>query len=482
MAVLTGANLWEGAKASSVVTRDGVRERYLSWLPLSHIFGLVGYHLVPAWGGYCQFLIDTGLFLKKPSIWLEKCSEWGCTVTGAAPFGLRLAQKALDRLRDSTDGASPLDLGAVNVCFCGGENLEAEAMMDFERSASAYGWRRGALCPAYGLSEATMGVSYKPPGEEMRVDRINPESAEIGKKLCFLPLSEKDGGPAVERVSLGVLDQCNEAAICDLEGRALPDECLGVIRVRGSNVCAGYEPKTIPPNPDAEGWLDTGDLGYFRNGRLSFFARRKEVICHNGLNYAIADIEKSASAASGGITLVLAETSEGVVIFAECGNRETLRSAAREISEKWGLPVARIALAEELPRLNKGSIDRLALISGWESGVYRKSAVLSGSLRHSCVKGVKKRTALGKIEEAIARIWSETLEVPRDDISRDSRFAELGGDSLSLFDLAAALERDFGVYAETRDLAEALTVAECALLVERLIQARDARIRATKPL
>ena len=127
--------------------------------------------------------------------------------------------------------------------------------------------------------------------------------------------------------------------------RRMPDGCLGVIRIRGSNVCAGYEPEAAPPNPDADGWLDTGDLGYFRDGHLSFFARLKEVICHNGLNYAL-----------------------------------------------------------------------------------------------------------------------------------------LGGDSLSLFDLAAAIERDFSVYAETKDLAEAHTVAKCALLVERLTAAHAARIRVAKRL
>jgi acyl-coenzyme A synthetase/AMP-(fatty) acid ligase/acyl carrier protein len=461
--VLTGANLWEGAQASAVVARDGVRERYLSWLPLSHIFGLVGYHLVPLWRGYDQFLIDTGLFLKKPSVWLGKCSEWGCTVTGATPFGLDLAKKTLSGPIDFHDVAPPLDLSGVNVCLCGGENLDAGTLFDFERTAAPYGWRSGVLCPAYGLSETTMGVSYKPPGEEIRVDRIKPESVAIGGKLAF---EDNAGRFAIERVSLGVLDQCNEAMICDIEGQALPDGHLGVIRVRGSNVCAGYEPKASPPNPDAGGWLDTGDLGYFRDGRLSLFARLKEVICRNGLNYVLTDIEKSASQAAGGVGLALAETSSGAVLFAAGGGNGALRAAAKAVSEKWGLPVAEIARVKELPRLSKGAIDRLALTVGWESGLYMKSAVLPD---HSGTKiGERDTETLSEIEAAVARIWSEILEVPQDAISRASRFTELGGDSLFLFDLAAAIERDFGVYAETADLAKAPALAECALLVSRL--------------
>jgi acyl-CoA synthetase (AMP-forming)/AMP-acid ligase II/acyl carrier protein len=462
-AVLTGANLWEGAQVSAVVARDGVRERYLSWLPLSHIFGLVGYHLVPLWREYDQFLIDTGLFLKKPSIWLEKCSEWSCTLTGTTPFGLDLAKKNLSGQFDFHDG-TPLDLGGINVCLCGGENLDAGTLFDFEKAAAPYGWRHGVLCPAYGLSETTMGVSYKPPGEEIRVDRIKPESVAIGGKLAFDEDAERF---AIERVSLGVLDQCNEVMICDLEGHALPDGHLGVIRVRGSNVCAGYEPQAFPPNPDAGGWLDTGDLGYFRDGRLSLFARLKEVICRNGLNYVLPDIEKSASQASGGINLALAETSSGAVLFAADGSNEALSTAAKAVSEKWRLPVAAIARVEELPRLSKGAIDRLSLTVGWESGLYGKSAIFPNRSSGSSVNDGKRET-LNEIEADVARIWSEILEVPHDSISRDSRFTELGGDSLFLFDLAAAIERDFGVYAETADLAKAPALAECALLIKRL--------------
>jgi acyl-CoA synthetase (AMP-forming)/AMP-acid ligase II/acyl carrier protein len=462
MAVLTGANLWEGAFASTVVTRSGVKERYLNWLPLSHIFGLVGYHLVPLWGGYDQFLIDTAYFLKNPAVWLNKCSEWGCTVTGAAPFGLRMAKRALDEPRDDP---RPLDLSSVNVCFCGGENLEANALFDFEREAARYGWRRGALCPAYGLSETTMGVAYKPPGEDIRVDRIKPQSAAIGKKISF-----GGGKPAIERVSLGVLDSCNEVKICDLEGRPLPEEHLGVIRIRGGNVCAGYEPEAFPPNPDADGWLDTGDLGYFRNGRLSLFARYKEVICRNGMNYPLCDIEKSASQASGGIELALAETSRGAVLFAAGGDRDALCAAKRTVSEEWGLPVAGIAKVKELPRLIKGTVDRLTLSAGWERGIYEFYELYEVPVQDLGTKETNEaKETLTGVKAALALIWSEILEIPPEIISGGSRFMELGGDSLSLFDLAAAIERDFHVYAETSDLARAHTLTECALLVERLM-------------
>ncbi|MDR1021399.1 MAG: non-ribosomal peptide synthetase [Synergistaceae bacterium] len=474
MAVLTGANLWEGAAASSVVTRDRVDERYLSWLPLSHIFGLVGYHLVPMWGGYGQFLIDTGAFLKNPSVWLEKCSEWGCTVTGATPFGLGLAKRAL---RERPEGSDPPDLSSVNVCFCGGENLDAGALFDFERAAAPYGWRPGALCPAYGLSEAAMGVSYKPPGEDIRVDRIKPQSTAIGRKLDFF--GDDGADTAIERVSLGVLDECNEAVICDLEGCPLPEGHLGVIRIRGRNVCARLEPEASPPNPDADGWLDTGDLGYFRQGRLSLFARHKEVICRNGLNYPLLDIEKSASRAAGGIGIALAEATGGAVLFSADGPDGALRAAARAVSEEWGLPVAGIAKVRDLPRSVKGTVDRLALSVGWESGLYEKSALAPDT------NGEDTRVdGLSCVEAALASVWSEILEIPREAVSKDSRFMEMGGDSLSLFDLAAAIERDFCVYAETADLAKAWTLSECALLVERLCvsaKSADLHLRHSGP-
>jgi polyketide synthase PksJ len=68
----------------------------------------------------------------------------------------------------------------------------------------------------------------------------------------------------------------------------------------------------------------------------------------------------------------------------------------------------------------------------------------------------------------MAAIWSDILGVPLEDLKRESHFIELGGDSLSFFDLAAAIEREWHIYAETQDLLEAPTLGQAVMLVERM--------------
>ena len=448
--VLTGANLWEGALASSIVLRQGVRERFLSWLPLSHIFGLVGCHLVPLYNGVDQFLIDTNLFLKDPSIWLRTCGEWGCTITGSSQFGLKLALRAV---RES-DAPLPFGLDTINVCFCGGETLKAAELFDFEQEMSRFGWRKGVLCPAYGLSEATMGVSCKSPGEEIRVDYIDPSSVAIGEKLRFR--AEGDGGTALERVSVGILDACNVAQIRASWGGDLPEEHLGLVHLKGSNICAGYDPPAAPENPDSDGWLNTGDLGYFRNGQLTIFARLKEMICHNGLNYPLPDLEACAAKAGGMTDFALVETHDGVLLFGLEKDESALYNAARAVANVWSVPIAGVVVLSQLPRTAKGSIDRLALAIVWEADLCKKR-----SLDASLSSGFSER------ENAMADIWSTILRVPRATLSPDSSFMEVGGDSLALFDLAAAIEQEWGIYVETVELHEARTLKKIASLIDR---------------
>jgi acyl-CoA synthetase (AMP-forming)/AMP-acid ligase II len=477
--VLTGANLREGALASSIVVRAGLAERYLSWLPLSHIFGLVGCHLVPLFNGFDQFLMDPGLFLKDPSVWLRTCGKWGCTVTASSLFGLELA------LRSARSGemGMNLDLSSVNVCLCGGETLRPATLLDFEDKMSRFGWRKGALCPAYGLSEATMGVSCKPPGEPMSVDRIDPKSVSIGRRLRFLDEPDNTGDAetpcgekALERVSLGILDSCNDAAVRAIDGETLPDEHLGIVHLRGSNVCAGYDPPGAQ-NPDADGWLDTGDLGYFRLGRLTIFARHKEMICHNGLNHSLRDMEESAAGETGA-EFSIAETPNGLFIAGNETDADTLDAAALHIQDEWVVPIAGIVTLPSLPRTAKGAIDRLSISVALESGRHKSRPPAARCASASKLSPIARRMAAVWRRVLLAQHAPDTSDKPDEPnspnpekitLSGESRFAELGGDSLSLFDLAVAIEEEFGVPVETSDLRDAPNLSAAAQLVERLI-------------
>ena len=205
-AVLTTRNLLEGGVASSIIVRENVQERYLSWLPLSHCFGFVGYHLVPIVNNFPQYLMSPLQFAQNPNRWLEKLSQFSATVTGAALFGIELLLKVGIKQNRS------VNLDSVYICFCGGEDVNPLSLTAFEEQTAPLGWTRDTLKPAYGLSETTMGVAYTPYGSPFRMDYFLGSGIAIGEILFFCDPDDDTIG----RMSVGVLDECNEVVIKDL--------------------------------------------------------------------------------------------------------------------------------------------------------------------------------------------------------------------------------------------------------------------------
>lgn len=450
-AVLTGSNLYESGVASGVVVRRGVRERYFNFLPLNHIFGLAAQHLVPLVNDFDQYHMSAARFLDEPALWARAITRFRATITGAAPFALELLRRDKELFGDA-------DLSSVNVMFVGGGDLRAEPLWDFVADMQPFGWRRGVLLPAYGLTEASMGVCYTPPGEDITVYHIDPESARVGERLRFLGGGDPLDG-ALERVSLGVLDDCNEVEIRGENGGALGEERLGVVFVRGTNVMRGYYSRNEnePPNPDADGWLDTGDLGFFRNGRLALFARKKDVIIHNGVNYARDDLERIASLAAGGAA-VLIEARGELALFARRLSRAELSAAARALGAARSLPITACGSLEEIPQTPKGAPDRVALAVAWESGEYDSllfAPDLSGTPPHDSDM------------QPLATLWARALASPRRNFAPEADFFALGGDSLKLIDLACALEDETGVWFEPFELARRSTLREMADYIAR---------------
>jgi fatty-acyl-CoA synthase len=78
------------------------------------------------------------------------------------------------------------------------------------------------------------------------------------------------------------------------DGRPCAPGEPGTILVRGWNLMQGYldDPTKTAETIDADGWLDTGDLGMLDDsGRLYFVGRTKDIIRVGGENVAPADVE-----------------------------------------------------------------------------------------------------------------------------------------------------------------------------------------------
>ncbi len=263
----------EAIGASVEATLDALRigdgpEAFCAWVPLSHDMGLIG-GLLATWVGstrvpYRYICISPELFLARPSMWMESCAASGATITAAPTFAYHIAARHLV--------SSPmLNLSRLRAAIVGAEPIGEETLRAFGAAADPHGLRDGALCPAYGLAEATLVVSISPPGTPWTTRRVSVGGRESTYVSCGKPLD------------------CIAIAAPDITAGA------GPIKIAGPALCSGYIPARSPPT---EGWLDTGDLGALSGGELFVTGRSDDLLCVAGRNIFAWELEHAAGAVS----------------------------------------------------------------------------------------------------------------------------------------------------------------------------------------
>ncbi|WP_264001272.1 AMP-binding protein, partial [Mycolicibacterium gadium] len=99
------------------------------------------------------------LFLAVPAAWLRAISRHRGTVTAAPNFAFGLCIK---RIRD--DELDGVDLSSWRLCLNGAELTSAEVQRRFGERFGRWGFDARAFTPVYGLAEASLAVTFKPPG------------------------------------------------------------------------------------------------------------------------------------------------------------------------------------------------------------------------------------------------------------------------------------------------------------------------------
>src|SRR6516164_2619747 len=123
------------------------------WLPPYHDMGLIGGILEPLYSGAPTMLMAPVAFLQSPFRWLDAISRTRAVISGAPNFAYDLCVQQITPKQQSR-----LDLSSWQLAFNGAEPVRADTLDRFVERFSAWGFRKEAFYPCYGLAEATLFV------------------------------------------------------------------------------------------------------------------------------------------------------------------------------------------------------------------------------------------------------------------------------------------------------------------------------------
>lgn len=270
----------------------------VSWLPMFHDMGMVGFYTTPMVLGVKLVKVTPVDFLSAPLLWASLISKYRATVTAAPNFAYAL----LGRRLSTVDDDAAYDLSTLRLALNGAEPIDEKAVRAFTDAGARFGMPPECVFPAYGMAEGTLAISFAPLFTGLRLDYIDADKLEAENKA--IPVSPTDSEhPSRSVRSFALLGEPLpgfEVEIVDETGKALGEREVGEIRIRGAAVTPGYLTVDGPvPTQDENGWLSTGDLGYTVDGEIVICGRRKDVIILAGRNIYPTDVERAATAVEG---------------------------------------------------------------------------------------------------------------------------------------------------------------------------------------
>src|ERR1700691_2986970 len=145
--MLTHGNLIAHTQGATVVGKYNDQDVILSWMPLTHDMGLIGFYLMQFASRAHIHLMPTELFVRRPLLWLQVASRKRATLTCSPNFGYRHFLKVLGDRR--LDG---VDLSAIRQIYNGAEPISVTLCNEFMSALAYTGLRRQAMFPVYGLA------------------------------------------------------------------------------------------------------------------------------------------------------------------------------------------------------------------------------------------------------------------------------------------------------------------------------------------
>jgi len=470
--VLTHKNLVLNVLAKGAAggyTKDDIS---LSWMPLTHDMGLIGFHINMIACYMHHSIMATDLFSRRPGLWLQKVSEKRATVICSPNFGFKHFLKALG------DKEMPgMELSCVRVILNGAEPISTRLCDEFLERLAPYGLKHSSMFPVYGLAEATLAVAFPKWGQDYRAVHVDRHKLKVGDKVTYL---EEDTADTLSFPIVGFAVPDMNIRIGDLEGNAFAEDTIGSILISGPTVTQGYyyDEEATKAVMTPNGWLDTGDLGFMHNDELVITGRSKEIIFAHGQNYYPHDLESilihSESIELGKVAVYglweeKLQRDELLVFIIFRGDLKDFVPLAKKVShtlnEQAGLEVDYVIPVNRIPKTTSGKFQRRILSDAFENGEY--DTVLKEIESLTQPHETTSDESLSPLQLELKEICNSVIEDHSLDVN--DNFFESGISSLVLAEIHQKIDDRYPGKVDVVDLFEYQTIIDLAeFLQEKL--------------
>lgn len=414
--MVTHGNLCANALAiTAAMELTHAKDVGVSWLPLYHDMGLIGFVITPIMHAVDIVFIPTLSFVKRPNVWMQVMHDYRATLSFGPNFAFALAAR-----RAGPKELAAWDLSRVRLLGCGAEPINASVIEEFERTLAASGLRRGATMAAYGMAESTLAISF---GRRLEpLDVVHADAETFRATGTVVPPG--DDAVALGFVSCGKCFPGHGVGIIDADGTLLEDGQEGEIVLKGPSVTRGYW-----ENPEAteavyrDGWLRTGDLGFLRDGDIFITGRCKDLVILNGKNHHPQTIEWAVQEIDGvrrGNVVAFSRPgreSEELVLVVETrpDPPEGLAEAiTRAVADQLSLKVSEVVLlaAGTLPKTSSGKLQRRKTREQYLAGELGREGVrtLGSTGETFTVARHLTRSIIGRMSHTAAKLFARDPE------------------------------------------------------------------------
>jgi len=463
---LTHGNLCANIRAIVEAAHWMEDDQSLSWMPLTHDMGLIGYHISVMAAGMNHAVMDTSVFVRRPLLWMSKVNELRATQLCSPNFGYKHFLKLFER-----KGLPDLDLSCVKLVLNGAEPISYELCEDFLTALAPHGLKRSAMFPVYGLAEATVGVTIPNPGDEYSRILVNRHSLRIGSAY---ETADEGHADAVSFVKVGRPIRDVEMRLVDDADQVIVDGIVGNIQLKGASVTDRIYGDDVATAElfTGDDWLRTGDCGAIVDGQLVITGRSKDIIIVNGQNYYPHDIEEIAARLDGldlgkvvvgGTKTEGSQTEELLVFVLYRQDLDAFASIAEAVSgtigEQTGLEVDHVIPVSRIPKTTSGKVQRVKLLNAYLDGEFDDVIRASEPARVAPVSDD---------DPLVSELMSICSEFAKDrSIGADDNLFEVGVSSLTLTEIVLAIDERYPGKLDISDLFDYPTLREVADFLRR---------------